>query len=394
MADESTTEQVIENSQEDMNDFVSFEDADHSVEEKAPEETEEVKEETKEAKPSETEEISEEKVDFEKKEVSETIEAKKEEESSETKLLKILDGDKATEIKMDAKVSMKIDGKDVEMTMQEVINAASGNQAVDKRFSELSVDKNQFQVERSAFNVERDDLVGKIGQFSDAVKNNDAVGAITALAVLSGSNPVELRTNFKNLLLEQAKAYVEMTPEKQQAFDKEQEIEYHRQESDSLRSQNEAHNSSQELETSLLRFQAKNGVNDAALVALYDEAEAKSVELNSAEDFERFHSEQLIQTRSSTLLSSVDPSLSDDKEALSVVSDFINKNPDMSDEDVKDIIKKTLDDDDEPSAEEKSLNSKIKDKQKKNLKGKQSDNSETPIVDDDDEMLSFDDLDY
>ena len=43
MADESTTEQVIENSQEDMNDFLSFEDADHSVEEKAPEETEEVK---------------------------------------------------------------------------------------------------------------------------------------------------------------------------------------------------------------------------------------------------------------------------------------------------------------------------------------------------------------
>ena len=387
MPDELTTDEVIESSQEDMNDFTSFEDADRNVGEDAPEE-EESKELTP-AKSSETDDIP--------KDAPVTIEKRpeveqSEEESTEIKMLSLQNGEDKSEIRMDAKVSMKIDGKDVEMTMQEVINAASGNEAVDKRFSELSTDKSQFQAERSTFNVERDDLVNKISSFSDAVNKSDAVGAITALAVLSGSNPVELRNNFKNLLLEEAKAYIAMEPDQQKAFDKEQEIEYHRQESDSLRSQNEAQQSSQDLENSLLRFQAKNGVNDAALVALFDEAEAKSVELNSAEDFERFHSEQLTHTRSSTLLSSVDPSLSDDKEALSVVSDFINKNPDMSDEDVKDIIKKTLGNDDgEPSAEEKSLNNKIKNKQKKNRKGKQSDNSETPNVDDD-EMLSFDEL--
>ncbi len=393
MIDEITTEEVIENSQDDMNDFMSFEDADHSVEEGETndniEEAEEVKEdkESKEAKPE----------DKEVKEVSSSDKPEQKEllDPKEIKTLAIQNGDDKSEIRMDATVSMKVDGKDVEMTMQEVVNAASGNQAVDKRFSELSTEKSLFKGEQASFNVERDDLVNKISSFSDAVQKNDAVGAINALALLSGSNPVELRHNFKNLLLEQAKAYIEMSPEQQVLFDNQQEVEYHRQESESLRSQNESQQSNVELENSLLRFQAKHGVNDAALVVLYDEAEAKSVELNNAEDFERFHSGQLTQTRSSELLSSVDPSLSSNEEALSIVSDYITKNPGISDEDVVDIIKQTLDDENsETSDKENSLSNKIQKKQKKNLKGKQSDNNSQVPEDDDDEMLTFDDLGY
>lgn len=387
MIEDNTMQDLIKDSQEDMNDFVSFEEADMSIEE-------DPKEEPKEKEEEDIEDDLDEEID-DKKEIKEDLSKdKKDEEEKEIKKFELQNGDDKVELRADSKVLVPIDGKSVEMSLQEVINKASGNMAVDKRFSDLANEKQSHKVEKSQFNIERDELMGKVNSFAEAVNNKDGLGAVKALATLTGNNPIELRQHFKDLMINEVKAYLEMSPENQKEFDIKQERAYYRQERDYFEDQRSVQQANNELETSLINFQTKHGISNADLVALYDRAEEKSLDIQSAEDLESFYNQEQTQEKSSSLISEVDPSLKDDKETLSIVSEFMAKNPEMKDAEVIQAIKNAMGiDDSKEDKQEKSLSDKIKNKQAKNQKGKKP-KQEVDFDDEEDDGLTFDDLGY
>ena len=55
---------------------------------------------------------------------------------------------KQTELPKDAKVKVKVDGQDVEVPLQELMNDYAGKQAISKRFTELDKEKKSFQKEK------------------------------------------------------------------------------------------------------------------------------------------------------------------------------------------------------------------------------------------------------
>lgn len=387
MIEDNTMQDLIKDSQEDMNDFMSFEEADMSIEE-------DPKEEPKEKEEEDIEDDLDEEID-DKKEIKEDLSKdKKDEEEKEIKKFELQNGDDKVELRADSKVLVPIDGKSVEMSLQEVINKASGNMAVDKRFSDLANEKQSHKVEKSQFNIERDELMGKVNSFAEAVNNKDGLGAVKALATLTGNNPIELRQHFKDLMINEVKAYLEMSPENQKEFDIKQERAYYRQERDYFEDQRSVQQANNELETSLINFQTKHGISNADLVALYDRAEEKSLDIQSAEDLESFYNQEQTQEKSSSLISEVDPSLKDDKETLSIVSEFMAKNPEMKDAEVIQAIKNAMGiDDSKEDKQEKSLSDKIKNKQAKNQKGKKP-KQEVDFDDEEDDGLTFDDLGY
>lgn len=409
MADGNSLDNLIDDSQGamgEMDDFTSFEEANASVPEGMIDESAASEDDTKEslsfdemaALEDRDEEIKEKPKEEEPapKEDKEQVKDEEEEEGKpEVKSFSFKDGEKEVNIPRNSTVKIPVDGKEVEMSLQDVINKASGEVAVDRRFSELAKEKNQFKVERNQYEVDKNDLTSKVGSFVEAVDRQDAMGAVHSLATLTGHNPIQLAQHFRNLMINEVRKYDAMSPEEKIAFDNKQNSDYHKQINESLQSQNEIQQANMELTNSILRFQAKHGIDDAALVALYDEAEAKSIAIESAEDLERYHSEKLSLDRSSELISQVDPSLSEDEESLEIVKEFITKNPDLSDDDVIQAIKHAMGkEEDQEAKQEKSLSDKIQDKQKKNQKGKKAAKPEESFEDDEEEIVLFDDIGY
>lgn len=400
MANEVSMDDVISNTQGEMEDFTSFEEADNSIgqsSDKGSEDDEEAsfeeKSDKKESKSDKDESGDDEEDDEKPIETKKEVSKKEDEEAKESKKITLQDGKNKVEIKPDSKVTIQVDGKPVEMTIQEAINKASGNVAVEKRFSELAVEKNKFKSEKGQYDSEKTELISKVSNFTKAVQNEDGLGAISALSELTGHNPVELRAHFKELVINDVKKYLAMSPEQQKEFDIQQERDYYKQDKEMREQQVKARDSVSDLEKNILQFQAKYGLDNAALVALYDEAEEKSVDIQSAKDLESYHSMKLTQQKSSSLISQVDPSLSDNTEALRIVSDFMTKNPELDDDAVKEAIKNAIGTEEPAPKQKKSISDKIQNKQVKNSKGKIKE-SVAFEDDDEDELLTFADLGY
>jgi hypothetical protein len=99
-----------------------------------------VKQKTAEKKMEKDDEGIEEKV--ENKEREET------EQKSEVKKITAKNGEDNLEIPANITIPHKVDGEEVEIPLQELLNNYSGKQAWDKRFSELDVERKEYQKER------------------------------------------------------------------------------------------------------------------------------------------------------------------------------------------------------------------------------------------------------
>ncbi len=98
----------------------------------------------------ETEETS----DTETKEEPE--EAKKVDETKPSKFLEAKKGEKAYKIPLDAQVSVKVDGKDVQMPISEVIKKASGVVHIEKETSKLGREKKKLDTDKAKWQEETD----------------------------------------------------------------------------------------------------------------------------------------------------------------------------------------------------------------------------------------------
>ena len=149
------------------------------------------------------------------------------EESKETKMLSATFEDKSIEINPETKFKHVVDGKEVEVTAQELLNDFSGQKSWNQKFSELGEEKKTFTNEKNVFESQKNELVGNVNSFVDAVQKDDPVRALESLATLAGSNPVELREYFIDMMRDQAIKYVQLSPEQQKELDMQVKSKYH-----------------------------------------------------------------------------------------------------------------------------------------------------------------------
>lgn len=388
MADELSTEEVIDtlsddNGDIDINDFTDFSDVDisdnNSSEEKETleESTKENDKETSEKEVEDKESTSEEK----------TLELDKDKsESEEIKMINAKMGDKILEISPDAVFKHVVDGKEIEVTAQELLNDFSGQKSWNHKFSELGEDKKSFNTEKGVFESQRDDLMTKVNSFVDSVQKEDPVRALESLANLAGTNPVELREYFIDLMRDQAIKYVQLTPEQQKELDMGVKTKYHEDRNVHLEETLKAQTEQNELTGQINTMQQKYSISDEKLVEIHDELKDKS-EL-SLEALDTAMLQHVNQGKASTLLDQVDPSLKENKGYIEQVVDFITRNPDLSDAEVADSIKEAItsvDTEEKTSSASKKLQDKIN-------KNKASDNNQELKESDEDDVVDFDDV--
>ena len=321
-----------------------------------------------------------------------TEDDKAEIKDEESEVVSFKAGDKNFDIPKNATITKKVDGEDVEVNIQDALNAYAGKGFYDKEIGKLSTEKKEFNTEKHLYSGDKDVFMGKVNNWVDAVNTGNAAGALESLAKIADVNPIQLRESFLGLMRGQVEAYVKMSPEEQKTFDNDQKIKYYEQQQE-MNNQELVNQSEQaESQKEVFQFQQKYGIDDHSLVALADELTANQQDL-SIEALESLHQDKVTQDKASTILGSIEPSLQENSEHIKQVADFIQANPDLSDEDVKDCITEAIAElNGKAKSEDNSNTSKqLKSKTAKNSKLKQKGNNEF-VGDELDDVVDFDEV--
>jgi hypothetical protein len=177
----------------------------------------------------EDKEKKEEKKEEEKEDVQEDDGEDKEELSEEEKItqasengkkLRIKIGDDHYSLDSSAKLKVKIDGNNEEVTVQELINNYSGKTAWDKKFTEIGNEKKTLQQEKQQLVQEREAFSGRIKPIMDIINDplKDPFEALELLVDMTGQDSYAFYKRSLEARLDELVNLSQMSDVEQKAF--------------------------------------------------------------------------------------------------------------------------------------------------------------------------------
>jgi hypothetical protein len=228
-------------------------------------------------------------------------------------------GDQNLEIDPEIKLRHKVDGKEVEWTLQELLNDKAGHEGHDKRFQKLAAKEKEFSRQK--------EIVEKyIEGFQEVAKKGDALGAMEYLAQLAGISPVEFKKSLRNQIMPDAQKWLEMSEEQRRVKELEDEVNHNRQQRESESQKVAAQKAQGELDKQLRSAQETYGFSDSDLLEAHDQLAAhykpEQITLQLMTDFMKEHNAV---SKAEKLLSQVDTELVNNEKVLDSVADMILK---------------------------------------------------------------------
>jgi hypothetical protein len=161
----------------------------------------------------EEEESEEEESEEESEEELEEVKEKTEQEKKDTKKLRMRMGDELFNVDSDASFKVKVDGENVDVPLQELINNYSGKTAWDKKFTELGKEKKSLEYDRSAFLQQRDEVVTHLKTALEPLKNPEGnpLDSLLYLVELSGDDPYNAYRRLMESNLDELSNLLEMS---------------------------------------------------------------------------------------------------------------------------------------------------------------------------------------
>lgn len=158
----------------------------------------------------------------------------------------------------------KVDGELQDITLQDALNSFSGHKAIDRRFSELNVEKQNFLAEKT--NV--DDNINKI--FSLANENKPKEALFTFFEGL-GVDPTQAMGTLRDQMMEEATKLAGMSEPERIAYNSEQQAETLKTQLESYKAQEQTRVQQTELQTSIVTLQEKHSVDDETFNGIAEE---------------------------------------------------------------------------------------------------------------------------
>lgn len=298
------------------------------------------------------------------------------ESEEDVKLLTAKVGEEDVQIAADAKFMHKVDGEDVEVPLQELLNNYSGKVAYDKKFQELSAEKKEYTAERQ-------EVEQYIDKFAEKVHNKDVLGAMAYFAEFAGIDGLQ----FKNQLRSEMKPFFD-----QQAGLSEQEIEtarikeendYFKQQKESEAIQSSEKASQEALNRDIDRIQEAHGIDEDAFLDVYESLKATTNEQVTLQMIENQIIENQSVSKSAELLDASGVELDDKDAAVKQLSKLIVENKDFGDDDWAEVIKQAYS---KPAKKTSKVSGKVK------KQGQKTETNTKPVLSKVDAFF-FDDLD-
>jgi hypothetical protein len=208
----------------------------------------EEKEETKEAEPSKGKEAK-----------------GVEKPDSPAKLYKLKSGETEFDVAADALVPVKIDGKVVEVPLQEAINRYSQQSHLDKIYKTFKTEKEGFEKERKGIS----EALNK--SYDYLVNQKDLRGFLDYLGEAMGVDSNALYQDAVGNIRQQVEEYQTMSPEERKFREVEAENAYYRKRMDAQKQTQEAAKSRAALESKVQSVMESHGMDQPALVKAWDD---------------------------------------------------------------------------------------------------------------------------
>mgnify|MGYP003139071682 CR=1 FL=1 len=271
----------------------------------------------------------------EEKIIAEAAEKKEE----EIKKLIAKYGEENLEMPANAIFNHKVDGEEVDVELQELLNNYSGKVSYDKKFQELSSDKKEFEGYKKDYDKQIDNINNYINTFADKIKNNDPLGALAYFAEFSGMKPHEFKRELLNQIAPEVERISMMSPEELKNEELQAQNEYLLKQQESAQEQYQSQQALKELEMEIVNVQEAHGISDEAFENAYNELKDSEYEgdINPQAVAEYYmHSEAF--SRADDILSSISPQLADQDQVVESLQQVIMENPSFDNDDLKEIV--------------------------------------------------------
>ena len=314
---------------------LSFEDLD----ELSTEGVESVKESQIQTEKQEDKQPIEAESDSEEIEASEEASETEEEQIEEIKKLVAKYNDEETEIAANSIFKHKIDGEEIDVELQELLNNYSGKVSYEKKFQELAGRKKEFEAFKNEYDADIEAIYGVLNSFKDSMQQNDAMGALNHFAAFAGMKPYEFQDSLINSLAPEVVRRAHLSEEQLRSEKLTAENEYLRQQQESEQAKFQEQQSLTELQNEIRQIQEAQGISDEAFTEAYNELvdlgyEGEMTPQAVAEYY--VHSEAF--SKADVILNQVSPSLAEQQNIVESLQKVIVENPSFDDNDILELV--------------------------------------------------------
>ena len=321
----------------------------------------------------------------EKTSSSEKTYEEKEEQVEEIKKLIARFNDEETEIAANSRFKHKIDGEEVDVELQELLNNYSGKVSYEKKFQELANNRKEFETFKNNYDQDIETIYNVIAGFRDSMKNNDGLGALQHFANFAGMKPYEFQDSLITSLIPEVVRRANMTEEQLLTEKLHAENAYLRQQQESEQARLEQEQLRNELQAEITQLQEAHGISEDEFNQSYRTLVETGYEGEmNPQAVAEFHIHYSAFSKADSILNQISPSLSTDREIVESLQKVIVENPKFDDNDLLDIVNEVYGD------YVKSISKKVSDKASKGVsKRKQSTTSSQPKYE---QYLDWEDL--
>lgn len=249
------------------------------------------------------------------------------------KLLKLKNGEAELDVAADALVPVKIDGKVIEVPLQEAINRYSQQSHLDKLYKTYKTEKEGFEKQReamsSALNKSYDYLVNQ----------KDLRGFLEYISEAMGVDGDQLYQETVGGLQKQLEEMSQLSPEERKIRELEQEVTRFRSKKEAeVNAQKEA-KSRAELESHVTKVMETHGMDKAALVKAWDDLTSLGHDPNeiTPEFLGAYHANTLKIQAVESKLAEINPELAQDMEIVESLATAAIQN-DATSEEIAEIV--------------------------------------------------------
>ena len=239
----------------------------------------------------------------------------------------------------DSMVMVKVDGQDQEVSVQDLVNNYSGKVAYDKRFSELTTARKEFEQEMGEVDT-------YLNQFAQDFEKGDVLGAMSKFAGFANVPAFEMKHRMLTAFKDEYVRVMEMGPEKYNQEYIENEKEYLKQQLQSVQEKGQQEQAQRELQQKQSQYQQQFGINaeewNSAETFLKERiAEDASLAARlplTPENIAGYVQRYKADVRVSNIAESVDASLKQNGKLIETLTDISMEHPELSDEEIKELV--------------------------------------------------------
>lgn len=272
---------------------------------------------------------------------SEPEEEQATEEAVEEEIKKLIAkyGEEDLEIAANAVFKHKVDGEEVDVELQELLNNYSGKVSYDKKFQEFSSQKKEFDDYKVQYDNDIEAISNYVNTFREKMSSENPMEALDYFAEFSGMKPHEFKRQLINAMIPEVNRVSQMSAD-------EYKNEYLRAENSYLQRQKESENarlreeqSQSELQNEIKQVQEAHNMTEEAFLESFQELSESEYEGEiTPQAVAEYHMHSQAFSKADDILSQVNQSLVDDDQVVESLQKVIVENPSFDDNDLLEIV--------------------------------------------------------